>query len=160
MPPPIFTKMPPTRKIRRNLSQKKVGLTPMGLRKFESVKFWYKLSLIFWFFRWKKCSWGFEFLNLFFYQNAPPNWGWGGWGLGVRKEWKPLSRREIRILAQLGLGVAPRFLQKVRAFAEILTNKLGLFSAAKRRRPRAVTREVSRRRRAARPEPLSGGEKP
>ena len=29
-------------------------------------------------------------------------------------------------MAQLGLGVAPRFLQKVRAFAEILTNKLGL----------------------------------
>ena len=39
---------------------------------------------------------------------------------------KPLLRREIRILAQLGLGVAPRFLQKVRARPEILTNKLGL----------------------------------
>ena len=38
----------------------------------------------------------------------------------------------------LGLGVAPRFLQKVRAFAEILTNKLGLFSAAQRLRPRAA----------------------
>ena len=49
---------------------------------------------------------------------------WGCYGLG--SEWKPLSRREIRILAQLGLGVAPRFLQKVRAFAEIFTNKLGL----------------------------------
>ena len=58
---------------------------------------------------------------------------WVG-GAGVRGHWelefhfhhKPLLRREIRILAQLGLGVAPRFLQKVRARPEILTNKLGL----------------------------------
>ena len=46
--------------------------------------------------------------------------------LGFHFHHKPLSRREIRILAQLGLGVAPRFLQKVRARPEIWTNKLGL----------------------------------
>ena len=37
--------------------------------------------------------------------------------LGVRLRKEALTRREIRILAQLGLGVAPRFLQKVRAQA-------------------------------------------
>ena len=48
-------------------------------------------------------------------------------GAGVRGHWelefhfhhKPLLQQEIRILAQLGLGVAPRFLQKVRAQAPI-----------------------------------------
>ena len=48
--------------------------------------------------------------------------GWGFRGLGVTElglhfHHKPLLRREIRILAQLelGLGVAPIFLQKIRA---------------------------------------------
>ena len=43
--------------------------------------------------------------------------GVGVWVLGVRLRKEALTRREIRILAQLGLGVAPRFLQKVRAQA-------------------------------------------
>ena len=43
--------------------------------------------------------------------------GVGVWVLGVRLRKEALTRREIRILAQLGLGVAPIFLQKVRAQA-------------------------------------------
>ena len=40
---------------------------------------------------------------------------------------KPVGSAEVNShFGLLGLGVAPRFLQKVRAFAEILTNKLGL----------------------------------
>ena len=51
----------------------------------------------------------------------------GGFGiLGLRSEWEALLRRDIRILAPIGLGVATRFLQKVGARPEILTNKLGL----------------------------------
>ena len=61
---------------------------------------------------------GFETLKCRkFYSELKAQWVGGLGVLGVRSEWKPLSRREIRILAQLGLGVAPRFLQKVRAQA-------------------------------------------
>ena len=56
-------------------------------------------------------------------------WGVRGHGeIGFHFHYKPLLRREIRIFAQLGLGVAPRFLQKVRARPEILRNNLGLLT--------------------------------
>ena len=54
----------------------------------------------------------------------------------------------------LGLGVAPRFLQKVRARPEILRNKLGLLP-----RREAAEAALKGAEGDARPEPLRGGAK-
>ena len=58
-------------------------------------------------------------------------------------------------MAQLGLGVAPRFLQKVRARPEIWRNKLGLLP----RREAAEGALKGARQCDARPEPLRDGAK-
>ena len=94
-----------------------------------------------------------ELLNYF---KLEVKWS-GGFGvrsrveLGLHFHFKPLIQQEIRILAQLGLGVAPRFLQKVKPPPEILTNKLGLSPrceaapAARRFAPTSAASAASRR---------------
>ena len=62
----------------------------------------------------KHCPYGGYFLSLKF-RGAR---GWGVWGLGVREIPKSHFHDEkFAFWRRLGLGVAPRFLQKVRAQA-------------------------------------------